>query len=156
MPKATRQKYQDSQEINLSQSSNVDGGEEAMSLLIKAQATVAKNKKAKEAQCLNGTKDMLNSVLQACAQDYADGVTELENLYSAFQMELAASYDRERKYWLEAVAEQETFKSSLEEFIRVCQENEEIREREHIEALAVARSGMNNAKSVVNKNMCQN
>ncbi|EUC63418.1 hypothetical protein RSOL_490930 [Rhizoctonia solani AG-3 Rhs1AP] len=151
MPKATRQKHQDSQEINLSQSSNVDGGEEAMSLLIKAQATAAKNKKAKEAQCLSGTKDMLNSVLQACAQDYADGITEL-----AFQMELAASYDRERKYWLEAVAEQETFKSSLEEFTRVCHENEETREREHIEALAVARSGMNNAKSVVNKNMCQN
>ncbi|CEL62567.1 methylthioribulose-1-phosphate dehydratase [Rhizoctonia solani AG-1 IB] len=114
-----------------------------MSLLIKAQATAAKNKKAKEAQCLNGTKEMLDGVLQACAQDYANGISELEELYGAFQMELAASYDRERKYWLEVATEQEKFKSLLEELMRVCQEGEEIREREHIDALAMARSGMN-------------
>ncbi|CAE7109415.1 unnamed protein product [Rhizoctonia solani] len=154
MPKATRQKRQDSQEITPSQSSNMDG--EAMSLLIKAQATAAKNKKAKEAQCLNGTKEMLSIALQACAQDYSDGIAELENLYSAFQMELAESYDRERKYWLEAVEEQETFQNSLEGLIQAYHQSEETREKEHIEALAVARSGMNNAKSVVNKNMYQN
>ncbi|CUA68770.1 methylthioribulose-1-phosphate dehydratase [Rhizoctonia solani] len=131
----------------------VDRGEEAMSLLIKAQATAAKNKKAKETQCLNGTKEILDGVLQACAQDYAEGIAELENLYSAFQMELAASYDRERKHWLEAVAEQETFQSSLEELIKAYQESEETREKEHIEALALARSGINNAKSVVNKHL---
>ncbi|CAE6418106.1 unnamed protein product [Rhizoctonia solani] len=131
----------------------MDRGEEAMSLLIKAQATAAKNKKAKETQCLNGTKEILEGVLQACAQDYAEGIAELENLYSTFQMELAASYDRERKHWLEAVAEQETFQSSLEELIKAYQESEETREKEHIEALALARSGINNAKSVVNKHL---
>ncbi|KAH7336975.1 hypothetical protein B0J17DRAFT_718882 [Rhizoctonia solani] len=155
MPKATRQKHQDSQEITLSQSSNVDGGEEAMSLLIKAQATVAKNKKAKETQCLDGTKEMVTSVLKASAQDYADGISELENLYSAFQMKLAASYDHERKCWLEVAAEQEIFKNSLEALLRAFQESEETREKEHINALAVARSAINNAKSVVNKNMNQ-
>ncbi|KAG8691954.1 Methylthioribulose-1-phosphate dehydratase [Ceratobasidium sp. 423] len=143
MPKVARMQRQDSQEISLSQSSNMDGGEEAMSLLIRAQATAAKNKKAKETQCLNGTKEMLDGVLQACAQDYAEGISELENLNSAFQMELAASYDRERKYWLEAVAEQETFKNSLDELIGAYRGSEEVREKEHINALALARSGMN-------------
>ncbi|KAJ1303334.1 hypothetical protein OPQ81_011530 [Rhizoctonia solani] len=158
MPKATRQEHQDSvsQEITLSQSSNMDGGEEAMSLLIKAQATVVKNKKAKEIQCLNETKEMLDGVLQACAQDYADGISELETLYNSFQMELAASYDRERKHWLEAAAEQDTFKSSLQELVSAYQGSEEAREKEHIDALAMTRSSLNNTKSILNKIMYQN
>lgn len=34
-----------------------------------------------------------------------------EELYQGFQMELAASYDRERKYWMEVVTEQDNFKA---------------------------------------------
>ncbi|KAG8694559.1 hypothetical protein FRC09_009768, partial [Ceratobasidium sp. 395] len=56
MPKYTRETNDSDQELALSQSSNFDGNEEAMSILLKAQASVAKNRKQKEKQHLKEAK----------------------------------------------------------------------------------------------------
>ncbi|KAF8606854.1 hypothetical protein BDV93DRAFT_542484 [Ceratobasidium sp. AG-I] len=155
MPKDTRRsrRQESNAEPTLSQSSNFDGNEEAMSILIKAQATVAKNKRQKEVLHLKDAKQELERLLGAAAEDFAELVGELEELYKIFQKELVDSHDRESKHWLGAVAEQGRFKDLLGKLAETCQEEEETREKGHIDALALARSSMNAAESTVSKAM---
>ncbi|QRV92498.1 methylthioribulose-1-phosphate dehydratase [Ceratobasidium sp. AG-Ba] len=136
-----------------SQSSNSDTNEEAMGILLKAQATVAKNKKQKESQHLKDAKEELKELLEVGAQDYAALITELEELCQAFQMELAASHDREGKHWADVAAEQARFNSSVISLINKCQERDEMRERLQINALACAYSSLNQTKSIISKHM---
>ncbi|KAG9124205.1 hypothetical protein FRC07_012414, partial [Ceratobasidium sp. 392] len=77
MPKYTRTNNDSDEELPASQSSNFDGNEEAMSILLKAQATVAKNRKQKENQHLKEAKEELGEILETCAQEYAEHVGEL-------------------------------------------------------------------------------
>ncbi|KAG8758675.1 hypothetical protein FRC12_009943 [Ceratobasidium sp. 428] len=153
MPKYTRETNDSDQEPALSQSSNFDGNEEAMSILLKAQASVAKNRKQKEKQHLKEAKGELSQALETCARDYAELVGELEELFQSFQMELAASHDREGKYWAEAVAEQAHFKESLVALVTSCGEAGETREKTQIDALALACSSMKDAQSIASKTM---
>ncbi|KAG8708905.1 hypothetical protein FRC09_000972 [Ceratobasidium sp. 395] len=153
MPKYTRETNDSDQELALSQSSNFDGNEEAMSILLKAQATVAKNRKQKEKQHMKEAESELSHTLQACAHDYAEFVGELEELFEAFQVELAASHDKEGKYWAEAVAEQAHFKESLAALITFCGKAGETREKAQIDALALACSSMNGAQPIASKTM---
>ncbi|KAG9079925.1 hypothetical protein FS749_008181 [Ceratobasidium sp. UAMH 11750] len=153
MSKHTRKRHESDQVVPLSQSSNFDDNEEAMSILLKAQATVAKNKKQKENQHLKEAKEELRQILEACAQDYVELVGELEELCQNFQMELAASHDREGKYWNEAAAEQAHFKESLAALVKACEEGGETREKTQIDALALARSSITGAQSIVSKTM---
>ncbi|KAG8763754.1 hypothetical protein FRC12_008420 [Ceratobasidium sp. 428] len=153
MPKYTHEAKESDQELPPSQSSNFDGNEEAMSILLKAQATIAKNRKQKEKQHLKGAESEISHTLQACAHDYAEFVGELEELFEAFQVELAASHDKEEKYWAEAAAEQAHFKESLAALMILCGKAGETREKAQIDALALACSSMNDAQSVASKTM---
>ncbi|KAG8696063.1 hypothetical protein FRC09_008752 [Ceratobasidium sp. 395] len=153
MPKCTHKAKESDQELALSQSSNFDGNEEAMTILLKAQATLAKNRKQKEKQYLKEAKSELSQMLESCARDYAELVGELEELFEAFQAELAASHDREGKYWAEAVVEQVRFKESLVALVTSCGEAGETREKAQIDALVLACSSMKDARSIASKTM---
>ncbi|KAH8115117.1 hypothetical protein DFH11DRAFT_1688705 [Phellopilus nigrolimitatus] len=123
--------------VHPSQSSSDDGM--MATIAQQMQVSMEKKKKEKEVKFLQTAQVELTRNLSEKAHDFADGVAEMDKIFSDFQDAYAANEDHIRKLWDAILKEQLRLQVLIEEKQTAVVEREKRREEEHIQALTHGR-----------------
>ncbi|EJD04877.1 uncharacterized protein FOMMEDRAFT_166633 [Fomitiporia mediterranea MF3/22] len=133
--------------IHPSQSSSDDGL--MATIAQQMQASMEKKKKEREAKLLQMAQTELSKVFAEKAHDFADGVKDIEKIYTNFKDTYATNEDHIRRLWEAILNEQAKFQSFIEEKQELTSERERHRETEHIQALAHCRKACEESQRLV-------